>query len=477
MLAPEHDAERFRALEHDPRLLTRPGSEIFANRNGIDISCDAFLADIVWCAEQLPEARYCINLCTDRYRFTTAFFAAALRGQTTLLPSQRTTEALNDLRDRYPECTQLADNPDTHCDALIDFNPGNSPIDDNAIAAAQTAIDPEQVVAIAFTSGSTGAPQAHAKSWKALVSGRATHARYLALTQRHSDQINNGLIATVPCWHMYGLEWALLLPTVASYALHCGADFFPGDVRAAIERFDRPTVLVTTPVHLRALLKTPAPSTRVTATVCATAPLDATLTNAAEAHLNSTMFEIYGCSEIGSLAWRQPAQESGWEFFDNLKLQFIESANGQDTTGALNVTTEFLDTAVTLGDHFGRLHGNRYKLLGRATDLVKVAGKRESLANLNNILLALPDVDDGVIYQPAALAPALATNQEGEQRLAAFVVGSNVNVTQVRQALATKLDPAFVPRPIRVVDSLPRDSTSKLKISSLAELVLSYADD
>lgn len=464
------DAERFRALERDLRLLTRPGADLFASRNGVDITCSAFLADVSLCAEQLPEARHCINLCTDRYRFTTAFFAAALRGQTTLLPSQRNSDAIDRLRNSYSSCTVLADNADTDCDALIDLAPGANGSSDNT--THPLAINAEHICAIAFTSGSTGDPQAHAKSWGQLSAGRATHARYLAGAQRSVNKSNVGLVATVPSWHMYGLEWAMLLPTVASYTLHCGADFFPGDVRDAIERFRRPTVLVSTPVHLRALLKTPAPVNEVVATVCATAPLDAALTSAAEQHLDSRMLEIYGCSEIGSLAWRQPSQEAGWEFFDNFGLHLDD----QEASGVLQVTTRHLYEPVTLADRFGKLPGNRYELLGRSTDLIKVAGKRQSLANLNSVLLALPDVDDGVIYQPSALASELATGQEGGERLAAFVVGKNLDVGQLRQALAARVDPAFVPRPIRKVDALPRDTTSKLKMSALAALAKSYMD-
>ncbi len=465
------DAERFRALEQDTRLLTRAGTDLFANRYGVDISCSAFLADVLLCAEQLPQARHCINLCADRYRFTTAFFAAALRSQTTLLPSQRNSDAIHSLRNNYTSCTVLADSADTDCDALIDLAPGANGSTDQS--AKPLVIDPGQVCAIAFTSGSTGTPQPHAKSWGQLIAGRATHARYLTGAVRSGNQPsqpNRGLVATVPSWHMYGLEWAMLLPTVASYTLHCGADFFPGDVRDAIERFERDTVLVSTPVHLRALLKTPAPSNTIAAAVCATAPLDNALTTATEKHLNSCMFEIYGCSEIGSLAWRQPAKEVGWEFFDTFGVHLADPV----ASGILHVTTEHLPDPVTLADRFGKLAGTRYELLGRSSDLVKVAGKRQSLANLNSILLAMPNVDDGVIYQPSMLAQELATGQEGGERLAAFVVGKNLDVGELRQALAARLDPAFVPRPIRKVDALPRDTTSKLKVAALTELAKSY---
>lgn len=479
MPAGSHLADHFRALEQDTRLLTRPGTDLFATRNGVDISCNAFLADIALCSEELPDARFCINLCNDRYRFTTAFFAAALRGQTTLLPSQRTAQAIEGLRKHHPGSSVLADTPDTDCDALIDLTPGTNlgpagPDEDQP--ESSLALDPKQITAIAFTSGSTGEPQAHPKSWEQLIAGRATHARYLNAVAQGPLKANTGLVATVPSWHMYGFEWALLLPTVASYTLHCGADFFPGDVRDAIERFERPTVLVSTPVHLRALLKTPAPKNAVAATVCATAPLDEALTAATEHHLSSTMLEIYGCSEIGSLAWRQPANEPAWEFFDSFDVRFANNAATESAANVLEVESSLLPASVTLADRFGAMPNNRYQLLGRASDLVKVAGKRESLSNLNQVLLSMPGVDDGVIYQPSAIDPTHTSLQDNEERLAAFVVGEKLDTVELRHQLAAKLDPAFVPRPIRKVAALPRDTTSKLKLSALAELIRSYAD-
>ena len=483
MPALEANAERYRALERDYRLLTRPATDILAWRNAQPISCAAFLADIAHCAETLPDAPYLINLCTDRYRFSVAFFAAAVRGQTTLLPSQRNVEAIAALRKSYRPCRVIADNPDTHCDSLVDFAPaGNGEL-------PELKISPEHRVAIAFTSGSTGTPVAHAKRWDLLCAGRATHARYLAnsygpresdqpflSTENQPGQPLNGLIATVPSWHMYGLEWAMLLPTIAPVTLFCGPDFFPGDVIAALQSFGPKSknLLVSTPVHLRALLTSPEPPDNLARILSATAPLDASTATALEAHLRSRIFEIYGCSEIGSLATRQGSptksvERSDWEFFDIFELNLLGES--------LEISSPLLEQEVTLADRFAR--GNEYlahsypnniTLLGRASDLVKVAGKRESMARLNNELLAIPGVLDGVVYQPETLGVA------GGERLAAFVVGENLDPNSIRLALANKLDPAFVPRPIRIVDSLPRDTTSKLTISALTALAKSYVD-
>src|SRR5690606_20429038 len=83
-------------------------------------------------------------------------------------------------------------------------------------AAAVPRIPADRLAAIAFTSGSTGAPTAHRKSWGALVRGAQGEALTLGLrdpgeTARSSAQATT-LVATVPAQHMYGLESSVLLP-------------------------------------------------------------------------------------------------------------------------------------------------------------------------------------------------------------------------------------------------------------------------
>ena len=102
---------------------------------------------------------------------------------------------------------------------------------------------------------------------------------------------------------------------------------------------------------------------------------------------------------------------------------------------------------------------------GRATDVVKVGGKRESLANLNAVLLAIPGVEDGFIYDPERLGlPATG-------RLGAVAVAPRLDARYIRTQLARSVDAAFVPRSIRLVPALPRGATSKLALRDLRQLL------
>ena len=150
------------------RLIPRDDTWPIARVNGQPVLPSEFVADILRCAQGLPAQRYAINLCTDRYWFMVGFFAAIARGQTNLLPSKRSESELSRLQASYPDSYLLIDQT-PHADqaAATSMHQLGGPVATNGQASAPD-IDPEQCAAIAFTSGSTGAPQAHQKSWAML---------------------------------------------------------------------------------------------------------------------------------------------------------------------------------------------------------------------------------------------------------------------------------------------------------------------
>ena len=69
-----------------PYVLYGTSDEVFAYRGGVAIKVSQFLRDVEGLARSLPDRRYILNLCADRYQFAVGFSAALLRGQISLLP-------------------------------------------------------------------------------------------------------------------------------------------------------------------------------------------------------------------------------------------------------------------------------------------------------------------------------------------------------------------------------------------------------
>ena len=430
-------------------LIDRPGQTPWAYAGDSPITVSQFVRDVLLWADNLPDHPWLINVCSHRYLFGVAFFAALLRGRVNLLPSQRSPDALNALRRTYPDSAIVDD------DTAVITDPSSSLADPPADLPA---IDAAQLAAVVFTSGSTGSPSPHPKTWGLLNDFRALHWRRLtrALEETGTSAGEVTMVSTVPSWHLYGLEWTLMLPSIAPVMVHSERSFFPKDVVDTLGSSSGATVLVTTPTHLRALLKAPSPARPVSVTICATAPLDANLAAEAERRLGTRLLELYGCSEVGTLASRKPTEGAGWSFFDYFQLAFSDDG--------LTVSAPRLGAPVELADRFEHLSGGQFEFLGRSTDIVKIAGKRESLANLNALLLELPGVQDGVVFQPQHPS-------EPSERLAAFVVAPDLDSRDIRRAMAKRLDPAFVPRPIRIVDAIPRNRTGKAPLGRLTSML------
>lgn len=313
-------------------------------------------------------------------------------------------------------------------------------------------IDEKQRVAVVFTSGTTGKPQPHAKSWGCLVGSVQAEAARLQLR----DDMNYAIVGTVPPQHMYGLETTLLLAWQSGNAFTNLQPLYPADVCAALERVPMPRILVTSPLHLRTLLNAGVALPEISYVVSATAPLSQPLAQEVERRFDAPLWEIYGSTETGQIASRRSTQTQKWRLFPGLELN-IESRSAY-------VRGDNIETDFALNDVLEPLEQQEFLLHGRAADLVNIAGKRHSLANLNHQLLSIPGVLDGAFYMPDP------TEDDRVVRLAACVVAPDLLPADVRAALRERIDPVFLPRPLLFIDTLPRNATGKLPRTALQAL-------
>jgi len=451
---------------------TSPDS-IIAWHLGQPVTVRHFLADVMRLAAGLPPGGHIFNVCADRYRFTVGLCAALVAGKISLLPSTHTPEMVRQLASFAPDAFCLHDAPD--CDiALPRFRiPGFV-----GQAGAATLPEPsipsipgERVMAYVFTSGSTGQPVPHRKTWGFLVSNVRAAAARLGL----QDGRAYTLVGTVPPQHMYGFESTVLLALQGGIALSAAHTFYPADIRDALDAVPRPRVLVTSPVHLRALLRSPARLPPADLILSATAPLSEKLACEAEARLAAPLMEIYGSTETGQLATRRTAQTSAWELFPGVRLEARRQAGGE--TGGSGAEDQdqvwaaggHVEQPVAMGDALELLDETRFLLHGRKADLINIAGKRTSLAYLNHQLNAIEGVEDGVFFMPDAPPGERAECQV--RRLLALVVAPRLQASQILHALRERIDPAFLPRPLLFVNTLPRNATGKLPHEILAPLV------
>lgn len=421
---------------------------VFAYRRGQPISAGQFLRDVAALASLLPARRYMLNFCADRYRFVVGVGAALCREQLSLLPPD----------DRPGTVAALAEDfPDLYC--LTDGAPLAGAVPAIAFPAAldgprdatELPLMPEKRRALLlFTSGSTGRPKPAPKSWGALVRSALAAGARLGVGALPGATI----VGTVPHQHSYGFESTVLLALQHGLALQAERPFYPSDIAACLDAVPRPRILVTSPIHLRGLLGESGSLPRADLVVSATAPLSQSLAAEAEARFRAPLIEIYGCSEAGQVAARRTAQDALWRCFDGIALR--QDASGTWAAGPPVESETLLQDVI-------ELEGDGFRLNGRLADLVNIAGKRSSLAHLDRQLAAIDGVVDGAFLMPEE-------SGDGVTRLIAFVVAPGLSADSILAALRARIDAAFLPRPLVLVDALPRNSLGKLPREALLRL-------
>jgi acyl-coenzyme A synthetase/AMP-(fatty) acid ligase len=448
---------------------------VVAYRAGVAVVAREFLADVARVAAALPACDHVLNVCSDRYRFTVGFAAGLVAGKVSLLPSTHTPEVIRQLAVFAPDVFCLTDDPACEIELPLVKYPegvisqavgsqvmgssGARPAADHAPWRVPE-IDADQLAAYVFTSGSTGTPLPYKKTWGRLL--RCVHdgASRLGLLDGRSHTI----VGTVPPQHMYGFESSVLVGLQTGNAICAERPFYPADICSVLAAAPRPRVLISTPVHLRALLAAQVSMPEVDLIVSATAPLSRDLAREVEGRFATRLLEIYGSTETGQIATRRTAQTLEWQLWPGVSLSFKEEGQQAWAQGG------HVEQPTPMCDVLELTQGDRFLLHGRMADLVNIAGKRSSLAYLNHQLNSIQGVIDGTFFLPDE-SPVSAT---GVTRVAAFVVAPGLDAAALAEELRRRIDPVFLPRPLLFVERLPRNDTGKLPREALMALAAQH---
>lgn len=432
-----------------PLVSHATAESVVAWRNEGAVTLRQFLDEVQQLVSMLPPSGHMLNMCSDRYCFSVGLAAAIMTGKISLLPSTHTPEIIRQVQAFAPDVFCLTDS-DT-CDIALPQLTYPKKFSSANADATVPQIPETQSIAVVFTSGSTGIPQPHLKTWGALVA--SVQAEAARLEWASNPPWN--LLGTVPPQHMYGFESTVLMAWQRGHALSHAQPFYPADICAALAALPAPRVLVSSPLHLRALLDAELPLPKLAGVISATAPLACNLAQEIETRCAAPLMEIYGSTETGLIATRRPARTPQWRLLPGIHWA-IEGDR-------LRAYGGHIETRTAMSDNIEPLDEMHFLLHGRIADMINIAGKRHSLASLNHLLGTLPGVEDGAFFMP---------DEEGVEvtRLAAVVVAPTLDADTLIAALRKHLDPVFLPRPLLFVDALPRNATGKLPRAVLQAL-------
>jgi acyl-coenzyme A synthetase/AMP-(fatty) acid ligase len=300
---------------------------------------------------------------------------------------------------------------------------------------------PEKPFVWLFTGGSTGTPRIWSKTPENLF-GEAFH-----LARTFGVGPSDLILSTAPLQHIYGLLASVLLPFVASARVVRRTCTFPREILGTLQE-EEPTVLVSVPIHYGALRADDLQRFSLRLALSSAAPLDP---GDAEFFLKKTgiaIHEIYGSTETGGMATRvYGANHGSWEPFACLDWRVLSER--------LCVRSDFVSPDLPLdtegyyitADRVAAAGENRFRFLGRADHIVKIAGKRVDLEEIREKIRRIPGVKD-------ACVTALPLNGSHRVRIAALVA-TDLAAGEIRTAIRSMDEPHGLLRRIRVVQAIP----------------------
>lgn len=318
-----------------------------------------------------------------------------------------------------------------------------------------------------FTSGTTGAPKRVTKPLSCLEAEALTLARLWPMPPGCSVE------GTVSHQHIYGLLYRVVLPVLAG---HVGRTM-PADYWEQLaDRLTETTILVTTPAHLTRLPDgLPWERMRPALVFSSTAPLLFAAARTALDKLGQLPVEVYGSTETGGIAWRrQVAADTPWTPLPQVVLTC-------EPEGIARARSPFIGDGrpFDLADGLEILPDGRFHLRGRLDRVVKVEGKRVSLARVEQALSALDAVEEAAVvdlpHRQGALAAVIVPTEPGWEQLQQL--GAFRFSRQLRAAEACRLEPAERPKWWRFVAAMPQDRQGKRTAATLRRLFAAAPDD
>lgn len=413
-------------------------------------------------AKRLRHASAVCNLCTSRASFLVTWLAA-LRSRTLLVlpPSGGHADLAGVLRSTsHPvivaddsHAIQQSWRSSAECLVCPPVGPAQG------VAAEELAWCPDwdRAAVQLYTSGSTGAPEPHPKSLLQLATGAMVLGERLALEFAGGLGAIRRIVCSVPPQHMFGVESSVMLSLVHAIPVQEGRPLLPADVRQALAGSPA-TAWISTPLHLRGLVRSVDALPNCALVLSSTMPLTRHLAQQTEDLVGAPVLEIYGSTETGVLAMRRTAQQAAWRPVSGVRVERVDHAT--------RVYGSHFSSPVWLPDETEIDATGCFRLLGRSTDMIKIGGRRASLAGLNLLLADLPGLEDGVLYLPETTNPT--------ERLCLIYSGPALDRGRVDAWLRTRLDSAFLPRTLVHVDKLPRSDSGKLPRQALDALFAAW---
>lgn len=436
--------------------LNRPPNHVVAVKSGEKYTNEEFLLRVKgWCDAlgAQPGSRWALYH-SDSYEFLCILCALWQLGRTACIPSdnrpgtvKRLVGSVDGLVGEFPSSATAVSEPTEH--PLIEIQ--------------WIVPEPDFIALEIYTSGSTGEP-------KSIVKNIAQLEREVEILESlwpgDSDCV---VLSTVSHQHIYGMTFGLFWPFSSGRAFETTTCEFLEDILYKSSCY--PCVsLISSPSHLGRMsssLDWAEMASRCNYVVSSAAPLAREDSLNVSRLLDTPVREIYGSSETGAIAWRiqQPGEiDTLWRALPEVSLEPTDE-------GTLLLKSPYLGDldSFEMPDQIEFDHHGHFKLIGRVDRIVKVEGKRVSLASVERLLLENEWVKNvkALTIERVRVETAIVMqlSREGKDQLQNE--GRRSLVNYFRNLLADSFETVVLPRRWRFVEEMPFNRQGKLPLESL----------
>jgi long-chain acyl-CoA synthetase len=283
----------------------------------------------------------------------------------------------------------------------------------------------------------------------------------------------------LPVSHSYGFS-NLLTPLIArGVAMVLSQDRTPRAVLGDLARTNA-TVFPGTPVFYQAFCEMEnvpvLPKLRLC--ISAGAPLPIATAKKFREKFKLSIHSFYGASECGGICYDREGNSEVEGFvggpMKDVDLEMIEPNSEQSQVRVRSAAVgdsyfpdadeEKLGNGFFVPDDLLARHGSGFKIVGRVSDVINVAGKKVNPAEIEERLLRFPGVRQAVAFgRPAA------AGLRNEEVAACIVADVDLSENELLEFCRSGLSAWQVPKRIFIVDSIPANERGKISRRELAE--------
>ena len=322
-----------------------------------------------------------------------------------------------------------------------------------------------------LTSGTTAAPRAVRFRSEQLLADCENICETMGITER---DINFGVI---PISHSYGFSNLLTPLIVRGVSLALGNDRIPRAVLDGLAT-TRATVFPGMPVFYKSFceMNEPRPLPELRLCISAGAPLPMETAEAFAEKFGRRIHSFYGASECGGICYVREAQPIPGFVGEPMRGVALEVLDAEVSSSLIRVRSravaegyfpipdeDKLGHGIFVPDDLLEKTANGYRIVGRTSDLINVAGKKLHPAEVEAEILRCRGVREAIVF-----------GRESERRneeVAACVVATDVTEADLLAHCRSRLSSWQVPRRIYLVQAIPVNERGK---TSRRELALRY---